>query len=374
MKKDIRKMMAIFVLVSLFVVTSLWGETSRKAVEATQVKKKGGQNLFFSQALEECLARRIRDCIRRWIQKFLRRNHKVQQALEKWGILEKCPLLAPTSVGKVGLLVLAHGGSREWNLGIHNAVRPLKKYLPTEVAFGMARADTIQQAVQKLEAQGVRKIVVIRLFLSPFTFRKRMEMILGLRPGAPPKPKVHRRMQGHHSMPFWRILSKSSFRMNRAGLLNSPLVDQILVDRAKELSKNPKREVVLLLAHGMGSMKQNAYWLSQMAQRTRLLRELGFAKIQVEVLSEDWPRLRRKAEQRIRSIVQQELAKGRKVLVIPFRVYGFGPYKQVLKGIKYVANGRGLIPHPLVTRWIRLEAERVLREAGWPNPFSKVKK
>jgi hypothetical protein len=43
-------------------------------------------------------------------------------------------------------------------------------------------------------------------------------------------------------------------------------------------------------------------------------------------------------------------------LVITFRVHGFGPYAEVLQGCEYIADGKGLLPHPAVTRWIERQA------------------
>ena len=45
-------------------------------------------------------------------------------------------------------------------------------------------------------------------------------------------------------------------------------------------------------------------------------------------------------------------------------VSGFGGYAEVLEGLDYRADGRGLIPHEAVTRWIDRQA-RALRDA-WP--------
>lgn len=41
-----------------------------------------------------------------------------------------------------------------------------------------------------------------------------------------------------------------------------------------------------------------------------------------------------------------------RAIVIPFRVQGFGPYAEVLKGLDYASDGRGLVPDTGVTEWI----------------------
>ena len=57
-----------------------------------------------------------------------------------------------------------------------------------EIAFGMADAVSLQDGVRKLEAKGIERIGVVRLFVSGESWYERTEQILGLKPGAPAKP------------------------------------------------------------------------------------------------------------------------------------------------------------------------------------------
>jgi hypothetical protein len=66
----------------------------------------------------------------------------------------------------------------------------------------------------------------------------------------------------------------------------------------------------------------------------------------VETLREDWPDKRQAAEVRIRGFVERADREGGRAIVIPFRVQGFGPYTEVLNGLDYVSDGRGLVPSP----------------------------
>src|SRR5687767_13394081 len=99
---------------------------------------------------------------------------------------------APTSDaaargGDYGVLVMAHGGGAEWNREVLAAVAPLAREYRVAVAFGMADADTIQKGVADLEAEGARRIGVVRLFVSGESWYERTEQILGVREGAPPR-------------------------------------------------------------------------------------------------------------------------------------------------------------------------------------------
>ena len=69
-------------------------------------------------------------------------------------------------------------------------------------------------------------------------------------------------------------------------------------------------------------------------------------------------------EEAVREFVARAGREGGRAIVIPYRVQGFGPYAKALDGLDYVSDGRGLVPHPQVTEWVRREAE-ALREGGF---------
>jgi len=259
---------------------------------------------------------------------------------------------------------MAHGGSPEWDDGVLDAAEPLGHQYPLEIAFGMADAVTIQEAVRRLEARGVRRIAVVRLFISGESWYERTEQILGLRPGAPTRPvltgQAHDAGHGdqNHGMAFWRIRTQASFALTPAGLAEAEALGTVLSDRARALSRVPQREDVLILAHGPGDDSENERWIAHIDSRADAVRDaLAFRRVQVMTLREDWPDKREEAERRIRAFVQSARDDGVTTIVIPFRVQGFGPYAQVLDGLEYVADGQGLVPHTEVTKWIAAQIE-----------------
>ncbi|WP_397546021.1 hypothetical protein ABUL39_07920 [Rhodothermus marinus] len=267
-----------------------------------------------------------------------------------------------------GLLVMAHGGPPAWNRAVLEAVAPLRAGRPTAVAFGMADPHTLQQALDTLQALGARRAVVVRLFMDGASFRHQTEYLLGLRPDPPARFLLHRHgnHDGHHSEGTPPPLRHNlELVLSEAGLMEAPEIGPILADRALALSRDPRRESVLLLAHGTEDEVLNARWIVAMERHAQLIRALGFHAVRVETLREDWPALRADAERRIRAFVEAETQAGRTVLVIPFRVYGFGPYRKVLDGLTYRADGTGLLPHPAITAWIERQWERLSRQAGW---------
>lgn len=279
------------------------------------------------------------------------------------------------SRSEFGVLVMAHGASPEWNAGVLQAVALVGERYPTEVAFGMADAGTIQEGVRRLEERGVGRIGVVRLFISGESWYDRTEQILGLVPGAPDAPpssgsttEFGDRERGGHGAhdqerTFWMIRTRASFALNRAGLAEAGGMGAVLADRARALSRDPQREVVLILAHGPGDDDENARWLQTIDKRANAVRHaLPFRRVVVETLREDWPAKRRESEQRIRALVEGARNDGVATIVIPFRVQGFGPYADVLAGLDYVADGQGLLPHAAVSEWIVEQAE-LLRKA-----------
>ena len=264
-----------------------------------------------------------------------------------------------TSVAdRFGVVVMAHGGPESWNVGVNNMLDPLKTRYDLELAFGMADAYSIQEAVGRLEARGVTDIGVVRLFISGESWLQRTQQILGMVPGAPDRPmQAHSHTpdesHGSHRMEFWQLDSRARFSVNLEGLSEAPEMNEVLLQRAQELSVDPANENVLILAHGPGDDAENERWLKNINARAELLREKGgFNTIKVATLREDWPEKREAAQADVREFVSNGSAAGRRVLVIPYRVYGFGPYAQVLDGLDYVADAKGLVPHPAVAHWI----------------------
>lgn len=267
----------------------------------------------------------------------------------------------------LGVIVMAHGGSAAWNEGVLGALASLRNDYRVETAFGMADAGSLQESVAKLEAEGAQRIAVVRLFVSRDSWYARTRQILGLAEGAPERPDGSSAGREGHPMAFWRLETDASFAMSREGLAEAPEMTVVLADRARALSRDPLREDVLILAHGPEDDEENERWLRAIGAHAAVVREsLPFHDVRVETLREDWPRKRKRAEQRIRRFARTAAAQGRRLIVIPYRVHGFGPYAEVLEPYDYAADQRGLVPHPQVTAWIRRQIETLA--AG---PFSR---
>ena len=277
------------------------------------------------------------------------------------------PVVRSVPAPEFGVLVMAHGGSGDWNARVEDAVEPLRASFPVTIAFGMADPEAMQAGIDRLERQGVERIGVVRLFVSGESFRHRTEYLLGLRPDPPaasphypagPTGGANCRCGGS---PLEPLRHRSEIRMSDTGLAASEQVGDIVVERALALSRDPERETVLLLAHGMGAPAANGRLVADLERVADRLRAAApFAGVAVETLREDWPEARRAAETRIRRRIEAAAEQG-EALVIPFRLHGFGPYAQVLDGLRYRPDTLGLLPHPGITRWIVGQAEQLQR-------------
>lgn len=248
-----------------------------------------------------------------------------------------------------GILVVAHGSKMAlWNEQVRDAVRPLEGRYNVDIAFGMADPKTIQEAVNRLEKRGARSIVVVPLFISshsPIIYNTRR--LLGLDPDNPQR----------------QIEGDTDFVMTGA-LDDSPLVSEIVLERARELSEEPSAEVVVLVGHGPNEPELNVLWLANMQQIAGFVKEAGgFKDVVVQTVRDDAPReVWEAAKRELRGKVKTAGADSR-VLVIPFVLASGGIEEGIegrLEGLRF-EFGRPLLPHPSITKWIEQQAAPRLR-------------
>ena len=104
-------------------------------------------------------------------------------------------LVAPAVAESQGILLLAHGGSDDWNREVLALAERVESTRPVEVAFGMANKRTIRDAVDRLAEREVTNIVAVPLFVSSHSSVMRAtEYLLGSRDEAPPELQAFARM------------------------------------------------------------------------------------------------------------------------------------------------------------------------------------
>jgi sirohydrochlorin ferrochelatase len=263
---------------------------------------------------------------------------------------------------RLGVLVMAHGGSDSWNRTVMEAVEPLTTEMPLAVSFGMADPRTMRAALDSLRADGVRRVAIVRLFLSGRSFLDQTEYLLGL--SATP-PETFMLMGGHGGAHDTRPIDhRLEVATHTEGLMTSPEAARIVAERARSAGRDPSNESLLLVAHGMGDDDENEEVRRAMEAIVDDMSSAPYAAVAVATLREDWAEKRAEEEERIRSFVEDESRAGHRVIVVPMRLSGFGPYAEVLAGLDYAA-AEGLLPHEAITDWIRNTAARVACAQGW---------
>lgn len=266
----------------------------------------------------------------------------------------------PLSGRQLGVVVHAHGADWHWNETLREAVRPLEDEYLVEYAFSMGDQATIERAVRRLESRGAQAVVVVRVFSLAESFRAGIERMLGMdvdagrQAGAASAHAAH----GHGpSVPEPRI--RAAIPMTTVGgLEDDSLFAQALLERARRLSNEPARETVVLVGHGSGDDRADAYWNAMLASLARQMSALGggFRAIHTGTWREDWPKQRESAIARLRGIVAEAGGGDGTALVIPARTNGRGPEERFLAGLDF-RLAEGFAPHPLFAEWIARQVE-----------------
>ena len=282
------------------------------------------------------------------------------------------------SPAKSGVLLLAHGGSAQWNERVADVAKAVDGSMPTEVAFGMASRASIQSAVDKLAARGVTEIVAVPLFVSSHSsVITSTEFLLGLRNDAPKDLAIFAKMNhashgapaaADHSAhgvpavdPASPVTTTLKIRMTPA-LNRHPLIGAIVADRAKSISTTPEKEAVILVAHGPVPDEDNRRWLDDMgvlAEQTKA--SATYASVDYMTVRDDaGPAMREAATKELREKVQAQVALGRRVLIVP-HLMSFGGIEQGvrkrLEGLEYTMTDRALMPDDRIVEWVMANAK-----------------
>jgi len=256
---------------------------------------------------------------------------------------------------EMGVLILAHGGSEQWNRVVEQTVAQAQLAHPTQLVFGMGmhahEVQALQRAVDQLERQGATRIIAVPLLVSSASeVMRQLQYLLGLRDEGP-----------------WRDVKPVTRRASllMAGTLfdDPTVIAYVLQERAMELSQNAPEETVLLIAHGPNEEQENQQWLRVMASLAEHIRQHGGFRAVIPVtMRDDAPKpIQAAATRRMRELVRQHSRQGR-VLVVPVLLAPGGieaKIPQRLKGLSYLYNGKTLLPHPRLAQWIGQQVERI---------------
>jgi len=271
-----------------------------------------------------------------------------------------------------GILLMAHGGGKDWNDSVRSIAIELDRQMPTELALGMADRTALQEGINKLVARGVKQICVVPLFVSSHSsIIESARYLLGLRSDAPKGLADSAMAHGLQGM-SGAVTSDTStgkaptlsppvkspvpLRMTPA-LDRHPIVAEILSDRAAAIARNPSRDVLILVAHGPNEDEENVQWLADMsALASRIAAHTTYARIDCVTLRDDADApVKDKATAELRAHVQAADEAGYHVLIVPlFLSYGGidNSLRQRLDGLEHTMSPQALLPDPRIAQWV----------------------
>ncbi|VAW34725.1 hypothetical protein MNBD_GAMMA01-563 [hydrothermal vent metagenome] len=269
-----------------------------------------------------------------------------------------------------GVLILAHGGKHEsWDKAVKHASNKVQKDYLVEVAFGMANPVSMQQAINNLEKQGAKKIVVVPLFISSHSpIIRQNEYLLGFRDELADPPMMMHHGHGSDAMTDMEIkpltINAKIFLTN--ALDSHPLVTNIIYDRIKKLSKKPKNETIIILAHGPNSEADNKNWIKEINSISEQIREKNNYKqiFGLTVRDDANEEVYEQAKEHLRTLVYQA-GKSSDVIVVPLLLSQGGieqGYVKRLKGLNYKWSGETLLPHKNITKFIQASVKYALEK------------
>jgi sirohydrochlorin ferrochelatase len=252
---------------------------------------------------------------------------------------------------RYGVLVISHGSrSREWVRLVDEAVEAVRLPEPMPVCSAfleVVEGRLIQDGIDRLEAEGVTDLIAVPLFVSSgSTHMDEIAYALGVQE----KPLLPTDL-----VPFRR---RASVRLC-APLDDDPEAAGIVYEKLRPLSVSPDREIVILTGHGSDEDGFRERWKEGLHRLAGRLGGLGgfaaadYATLLPDTLGgkvRDWQQRRPDCAVLIAPLFLSEgYFTGQ---VIPRRLEGLG----------YRYNGKALLPHPLLSRWLERRIAAALAE------------
>ena len=277
---------------------------------------------------------------------------------------------AEAQAGPVGALLVAHGGSAEWNAQVEQLAAAARLRGPIEICYIMgpgAAAHRFQDAAARLEAKGVSKIVVVPLLVSSHSEHyEQVRWLAGKTDSLSDLMKQHTHHAGHE-----RAKVGVPMVVSRA-LDDSPAMATVLSERGQALVGGDRsKKALFLVGHGPNSAEDYAAWMENLRRVADSVRaQSGFGDVRVDVVRDDAPKaVRAEAVLRVRELIaMQHLITRDTVAVVPVLIsrgrVSRETFLKDLEGLPVVYSGDPLLPHPALARWLEQRvAEGASRDA-----------
>jgi sirohydrochlorin cobaltochelatase len=286
-------------------------------------------------------------------------------------------LILPAAVASqqdapVGTILIAHGGGPAWDAQVLKIAELAQTGGPVEVSFLMgpgAEQHRFQEAAERLEQQGVGRIVVVPMLMSSHSGHyEQIRYLVGQ------TDELSEVMHHHLSMSgIERADVGIPIALSRA-IDDSPEAADVLAERALALATNAGDQALFLMGHGPNAAEDNSEWMRNLRPVAERVKEkTGFRSVMVGLVRDDAPApVRTEAVAAIRETIElQHLATGQPVVVVPVLIstgqVSREKFPADLAGLPVVYDGQALLPHPGLARWVEARVREGAR-AAIPEP------
>jgi hypothetical protein len=315
-----------------------------KMDHSQHVRDEKGRTLYdMKHQMDPALTKELREKVSSW-KGFS--DAQIALSMDAMGAEYAWYISPPEVKGTQGVLILMHGFRDPGDGIFKERVEPIGKLFPTAMGVGMAMmmSDHIQIALNDLKAVGVKEVVVL-----PVTSTHTNELyrqwlyILGQRDKAEyasvPQIKTDLKL---------KIVSPPG---------DSGLVAETLVDYAKEISTDPKNEVVIIAGHGPTGKADNEAEMKQLENLAKVVKEDGgFAAAYGQTLQDDAPlEIRAGNVKKLRALVENATKDGKRVLIVTNLIGARtiqAKLRDDLKGLDYKFNPKGIVQHDNFITWM----------------------
>ncbi len=272
--------------------------------------------------------------------------------------------------GDPGLLIIAHGAPMpEWNkpvLALEDQVikalgknNPFKKVKVCMMEFA---SPTVADGVAEMEKARCDRIVVVPLLIAPSSHSHwDIPVLLGLY--WDPEKEKELKAEG-------RLIARSKVPITIVPTLcYGDVLPQSMLARVMEMSKNPKDEAVIVLAHGDRTMEP--FWCSMMRRITSYI----CGKTGISYADWAFVEMGQGYHKAASAIVAAGRHRKRIIVIGCYLSMGVTKmhrlYLSKLKkmhcpnpftGINIVTADRGVLPDPMVARWIAETAKKAIHQ------------
>jgi sirohydrochlorin ferrochelatase len=254
---------------------------------------------------------------------------------------------------KYGVLVISHGSrNAEWVELVDQAVAAVKldENIPIYSSFlEIVEGRLIQDGIDSLQQQGVSDIIVVPLFVSSgSTHIDEISYALGVIPA----PNLATDM-----VPL-RIEARIHFC---TPIDDDTDIAHIVYSKIQPLSLEPSREIILVIGHGSVEKGFHLRWRKGLERLAANLKAIGgFGDVDVAMLLPD--QVKRKMNW------WRKHKPDHTVIVAPlFLSEGYFTNQVIplrLRDYSYKYNGKAMLPHPLISRWMEKQIRQMIGKTG----------